>query len=256
MDRSAFARMQQLEKRHWWFAARRRLIGVMINRFCRLSKAPRILEAGCGSGGNIEFLQGFAPVDAFEYDDQARTAAMEKSGLEIKSGCLPDTVPFADTQYDLIALFDVLEHVEQDRETLTALSGKLKPQGQILLTVPAMPWLWSKHDDLHHHFRRYTYASLLATAKDAGLEVSQAGYFNCFLFPAAVAQRQVKKLLKSDKPDDNMPPAALNAVLTRIFGSERHFLGRIGFPFGLSLYAVLRPKQGETPANQPGQSGQ
>ncbi|WP_313231769.1 methyltransferase domain-containing protein [Sphingobium yanoikuyae] len=136
-------------------------------------------------------------------------------------------------------LLDVLEHVEQDREALAALRDRLAPGGRILLTVPAAPWLWSEHDVLHHHKRRYTAASLHAVARDAGLQVHEKGHFNALLFPVAVLARAVQRLTGRGAATEAAPPTSLNTLLRHVFATERHLLGRVSLPFGLSLYAIL-----------------
>ncbi|MEI4196328.1 class I SAM-dependent methyltransferase [Roseovarius sp. E0-M6] len=239
MERSVYDRMNELESRHWWFTARRAIIASLLKPVLAGKTDAAILEAGCGSGGNLAMLSDFGNVDAFEFDDGARHAAKGKSGLDIRFGALPEDVPFGNQRYDLIGLFDVLEHVEADEASLAALSERLGEGGKIIVTVPAFPLLWSTHDERHHHFRRYTRASLSEAAKKAGLKVSHSSYFNTFLFPLAVAARAVKKLTRSKVPDDRLPPAWVNAVLTRVFGFERHLLGHVRMPFGLSLAAVL-----------------
>lgn len=239
MDRKVYDRMNELEARHWWFVARRRIIASLIERFLDDKPGARLLEAGCGSGGNLEMLGRFGRLDAFEFDADARLHAAEKSALEVRFGALPDAVPFEDSRYDLIGLFDVLEHIEADTASLTALAGRLTDTGKILVTVPAFPFLWSRHDERHHHFRRYTRASLAEVAQQAGLRVRYASYFNFFLFPAAVASRGLKKLTGSETPDDTMPRTWVNAILTRVFATERHLVGRVRLPVGLSLAAVL-----------------
>ncbi len=114
-----------------------------------------------------------------------------------------------------------------------------KPIVKILVTVPAFPFMWSKHDERHHHFRRYTRKGLAEAAHRAGLRVSYSSYFNTFLFPLALLARGVKRLTGSEAPDDRLPPPWINAVLKRVFGFERHLLGHLRLPFGLSLAAVL-----------------
>lgn len=239
MERCVYDRMNELEARHWWFTARRQIIAALIHPLLKEKTNVAILEAGCGSGGNLSMLRHFGKVDAFEFDSVALQAAEEKSGLDIRFGALPDEIPFEDNRYDLIGLFDVLEHVEADEASLAALAGRLSERGKILVTVPAFPFLWSKHDERHHHFRRYTRASLAEVAQKAGLKVSHSNYFNTFLFPLAVASRVLKKLMGRETPDDQLPPAWINAALTHVFGVERHLLGRMSMPFGLSLAAVL-----------------
>ncbi|SEW30323.1 Methyltransferase domain-containing protein [Aliiroseovarius sediminilitoris] len=239
MDRDVYERMNELEAHHWWFVARRDMIETLIRRRTNLPADARILEAGCGSGGNLALLQQFGKVDGFEFDDTARADAIRKSGLGLVFGALPDEVPFEGQEYDLIGLFDVLEHVEPDVASLRALSHHLRPGGKLLVTVPAFPFLWSKHDEAHHHYRRYTRTSLAKVAAEAGLKVTYSSYFNTLLFPLAITARAIKKITGSDAPDDSMPPRWLNRLMRQIFGAERFVLGRIPLPVGLSLGAVL-----------------
>lgn len=240
MDRDVYERMEWLETKHWWFLARRQIIETIISRCVRPNGQIRLLEAGCGTGGNLAMLAKFGSIDAFEFDPLARAAASKQIGREIPFGALPNEIPFGSGQFDLIGLFDVLEHIEDDIASLAALRNTLKPQGVIVVTVPAFPLMWSRHDETHHHFRRYTKRSLKSVAADAGLRVENSFYFNSTLFPLALAMRALKSVIGNETPDDAMPSHVVNETLRRIFAFERHLIGRISLPVGLSLGAVLR----------------
>lgn len=240
MDRLVYERMNAQEAVHWWFAGRRDIIRKTIERLVALPENARILEAGCGTGGNLEMLQRLGDLDAFEFDAAAREIAEQKSALEIPFGALPHDIPKPETHYDLIALFDVLEHIEDDEATLKSLGARLSGDGRLFVTVPALPWLWSSHDVRHHHFRRYTRASLRNVAERAGLEVESSFYFNGLLLPVAIAMRWLKALMRSDAPDDTVPAGWLNRVLYRVFSAERHLIGRLRLPIGLSVCAILK----------------
>ena len=156
----------------------------------------------------------------------------------MKGGLLPHGVQLDDGAYDLIVLLDVLEHIPDDLGTLRALLPKLAKGGRFLVTVPASPWMWSSHDAAHHHHRRYTAASLTRVFDDAGYRVRYRSHFNTVLFPLIAGARLAGKLLKREGGDDAIPPKPLNSLLTKLFGAERHLVGRARLPFGVSLALV------------------
>ena len=241
MEPSIYALMATLEANHWWFAARR-AIAENIIRQLRLPPDAKILDAGCGTGGNLAMLSRYGQVHAMELDDQARQMANAKGIAEVLSGRLPDEVPYQQEQFDLIALLDVLEHVEDDRNTLGVLGSLLKPGGYLLISVPAFPFLWSTHDEVHHHKRRYFLGELKGKLENAGLEIRYASYFNTVLFPLIFGARQLGKLRanKRESGDLIMPHPFINRLLFAIFSSERFVLGRWPLPFGVSAMAIAR----------------
>ena len=241
MERAVYDRMAEIDGEHWWFQARRQIVAALIENEVGPRPGARLLEVGCGTGSNLTMLQHYGAVDAVEPDEPARALASSRSGIAVKGGLLPDGVALDDGAYDLIVLLDVLEHIPDDRGTLEALRGKLAPNGRLLVTVPAMPWLWSAHDVAHHHKRRYTARALSRVFEDAGFRVRYRSHFNTLLFPLIVAARAAGKLLGRESGDDAMPPRPLNSLLKALFASERHLLRRLRLPFGVSLALVAEP---------------
>ncbi|MDQ3144701.1 MAG: class I SAM-dependent methyltransferase [Pseudomonadota bacterium] len=240
MDRAVFDRMAELDQNHWWFTARRRILSQVIERIVRPPADARILELGCGTGHNLDMLARFGRVEASELDDHARTLASKRLGRPIETAALPDLSMLPAASYDLVALLDVLEHVVDDKGSLAAIFTRLKPGGALLVTVPANPWMWSAHDVAHHHHRRYRKREIAALAREAGYTIELLSPFNSLLFPLIAAVRAIGKLRGKEAANDAMPSRPVNTALDRIFGLEAGLIGRLPFPFGVSLVAVLR----------------
>ena len=234
--------MAATESRHWWFVGRRAIIRSLIETHVGQREALHILEAGCGTGGNLALLGQFGQVAAFEHDDAARQHARAATGVDVVPGSLPDGIDHIVGPFDVIGLFDVLEHVEQDRAAIRALAARLAGDGTLIATVPALPFLSSDHDRLHHHHRRYTRQQFAEVLEAGGFRVDYISYFNSLLFPAALLQRLASRIVSSTAGDGSaVPPAPLNWLLTRIFAAERWLLRWGRLPIGLSLCAVCRP---------------
>ena len=239
MDRRVYDRMAELDERHWWYRARRDILADLIARKIGLPADARILEIGCGTGHNLEMLQRFGRADGIEIDAAARSMAEQRLGRTIGSAPLPELSGVEDGAYDLVALLDVLEHVEEDQAALASIAGKLKPGGRILITVPAHPWMWSAHDEVNHHKRRYTRKTLKKVIGDAGLTVDLLSWFNSLLFPLAAAARLAGRVTGNKDSDDKLPPGPLNSLFETVFSLERYALGRLPLPPGVSLVAIV-----------------
>jgi SAM-dependent methyltransferase len=239
MERIVYDRMAELDATHWWYRARRDVLARLIERAVPLPAEARILEVGCGTGHNLPMLQRFGRVDATEIDGFARVIASKRLGHAVRDAALPELKGVPERTYDLVAILDVLEHVEEDRAALASMAQRLRPGGRILLTVPAHPWMWSAHDEVNHHKRRYTKKSFRAAVADAGLKLELLTYFNSLLFPVAAAARLAGRATGNKDSDDALPPAPVNKLLERIFRTEAYAIGRLPFPPGVSLAAIV-----------------
>jgi SAM-dependent methyltransferase len=238
MERVVYQQMAELDDRHWWYRARRRILAELIRREAQLPSNARILEIGCGTGHNLTMLSSFGHVDGLELDDEARALSEKRLGRKVMRSPLPQLTEVRDADYDLIGAFDVIEHIDDDDAALAAIAAKLKPGGKFMMTVPAHPWMWTAHDVANHHKRRYSKRSLKALVEGSPMRLDKIGYFNSLLFPIAVAERAVSKLRGKDDGDVSLPPAPLNGALEAVFAAERYLVGRLPLPPGLSLFAV------------------
>ena len=238
MEREVYEAMAEHDERHWWYRARRQIIAELIRRKVPLPKDAKLLEIGCGTGHNLPMLGEFGSVDALEVDPIARGMAEKRLGRTVLSSPLPALDGLPDDTYDMVAALDVVEHIPDDKAALEGISRVLKPGGKLLMTVPAHQWMWSAHDVVNHHQRRYSKRDFKRLVNESPLKLESIGYLNSLLFPLAMAQRLASKLTGNE--DANLAPPAepINQVLERVFALERRVIGRIPLPPGLSLFAV------------------
>jgi len=230
------------EDRHWWYQGRRRVLEQAIARL-GLPAQARILDAGCDSGRNMVELAHHGIVTGVELSGTSVRLARERETGEVLEGSVMDT-PFDDGSFDLTVSLDVIEHLEDDVGALHELRRVTKPGGALLVTVPAYQWLWSGHDEINHHHRRYNRRTLLAAAREAGWQLESSTHFNFLLLPVAILLRGLERFKPSTTKsslDLWVPPAPLNWVLRQPLNLEAGVIGRGGsIPAGLSLLAVFR----------------
>jgi len=241
MDRIVYDRMAAHDSTHWWYRARRDILADYLTRYGNLPADARILEIGCGTGHNLPMLARFGRVEAIEIDPAARAIAGERLGRPVGDAPLPALPGVERGAYDLVAVLDVVEHIEDDVAALAAMKSLLKPGGKILIAVPAHQWMWSAHDTVNHHHRRYSPKTLRAAIERAGLRPEKLGWMNALLFPLAVAARLAGRLTGRDDSDDSPPAKPLNAAFEAVFRLERHLVGRVPLPPGLSIVTLARP---------------
>lgn len=240
MDEAAFALLERLERDHWWFVGRRHFIEAALTQV----QAPhpwRILDAGAGSGGNLEMLTRHGAVWAFETEPGAAAVARARGLGAVALGHLPDGIPFGDEAFEVIGAFDVIEHLDDPVAALRALRQRLAPGGAIVITVPAYPWLWGPHDEVHQHRRRYTRATLCRDLEVAGLKVRYLTHINLLLLPLAVLQR-MRESVFGYQPEALQVTPWLNRLLLGLWRLEDRWVPRRSLPAGLSLLAVAEAR--------------
>jgi SAM-dependent methyltransferase len=241
MDRDYELQTHQAEDRHWWYRGRRTVLDGAIAAL-ELPPGARILDAGCGSGRNMVDLAAVGTVTGVELSETSVALARERAAGEVIAGSVLE-MPFADASFDLAVSLDVIEHLEDDLGALRELRRTVAPGGALLVTVPAYSWLWSGHDEINHHHRRYTRRSLQRVAELAGWRQLRTTYFNSLLLPMAILLRvldRVNTKTTESSLDLWIPPEPLNRLLELPLTLEAALIARGGrIPAGLSLLSVF-----------------
>jgi len=242
MDRDYERQTHQAEDRHWWYRGRRTVLEGVIAGL-GLPAGARVLDAGCGSGRNMVELARLGTVTGVELSEPSVALARERDVGEVVAGSVLE-MPFADDSFDLAVSLDVIEHLEDDLTAMRELRRTVAPGGALLVTVPAYQWLWSGHDEINHHHRRYTRRTLRRVAEQAGWHQVRTTYFNSLLLPVAIMLRLLERVgtkTTESSLDLWVPPAPLNWLLERPLALEAALIARgASIPAGLSLLAVFR----------------
>jgi SAM-dependent methyltransferase len=240
VDQAAFEWMASREADHWWYVGRRAAIAALLDRL-PLTDSCDVLEAGCGTGGNLYMLQRRGRVSAFEPSEFARAIAGLRSTFPttVADGELPDRLPFGESSFDVVLALDVLEHVDRDADAVRSLVRLARPGGYVVLTVPAHPILFGRHDIRFSHVRRYSRGAFKALCAATGSELRYFTAFNTILGPVAVALRLLERVLPLRYGTGN-PPEPFNSTLAWLFSLEGAVLRRWSLPAGLSYAAILR----------------
>jgi SAM-dependent methyltransferase len=242
MDRDYELQTHQAEDRHWWYRGRRSVLDRVIDGL-HLPARAEILDAGCGSGRNMIDFARHGTVTGVELSATSVEIARRRGAGEVVEGSVLE-MPFEAGRFDLAASLDVIEHLEDDLAALRELRRVVKPGGTLLVTVPAYQWLWSGHDVINHHYRRYTRRTLQRVGEEAGWQQVRTTYFNSLLLPAAILLRVLDRFNRKTTEsslDLWVPPAPLNWLLERPLELEAAMIGCGGrIPAGLSLLAVFR----------------
>jgi SAM-dependent methyltransferase len=223
------------EDDHWWYRGRRAIVGDAVRRLLPEPARPRSLDAGCGGGRMLADLAQIGEATGLEPSPVSRARALERRCADVVDGSL-EQLPFSDSTFDLALALDVLEHLDDDRRALAEMRRVVRPGGGAVVTVPAHPWLWSAHDDLNHHRRRYRRDELEGRAADAGWSIAKRTHFNLLLLPLVLAGR---RLVRGNGLA--IPPAPVNRALQGALQAERVAIASgLRLPAGASLLLELR----------------
>jgi 2-polyprenyl-3-methyl-5-hydroxy-6-metoxy-1,4-benzoquinol methylase len=217
----------EIERSHWWFAGRRAVILAALRQHLR--PGSRVLDFGCGAGGLTAELARQYEVVGVDFSAPA-VAVAKGRGLDVRLVGAGDGLP---TGFDAACAFDVIEHVEDDVDELRRLASAVRPNGLVMVTVPAYRMLWGRMDEVAGHVRRYRLRQLGRAMAAAGLRRLHASYFNSWLFPLIAAGRLAG--FPRENHEIDLPPRAANASLRALFSSEAPLAARLTLPFGVSI---------------------
>jgi len=240
MDKSYYKSYFVLEKEHWFFRVRKKILVSFIKKYVK--SGSKVFDFGCGSGYLAGELQKMGyEVHGLDFEKEAINYGIN-SGIKNLSIISGDKTGYPDESFDLVMSLDALEHIRNERPVVAELLRILKSGGKMILTVPAYQWLWGVQDEVSHHFRRYTMNSLVSVLGEFPvLKIIRKTYYNTLLFPAIAVVRLLSKRLniKNRNSDFEINNRILSVLFYFIFNLETCLLKFINFPFGVSILVIL-----------------
>ena len=243
MDKNYYVEYYNLERENWWFKARLHIIRTQIQQVAAGKGPLKILNIGAATGATSQMLEEFGTVKSIEYDSDCYAFVKERLTIDLEQGSILD-LRFADNEFDIVCAFDVIEHVQDDSKAVSEMFRVCKPDGSVFITVPAFMFLWSKHDEVNHHYRRYTARQLKTLL--TGKRISYISYFYSILFFPITGVRMLGKLIPFKRKGSGsdfglLDSKILNVLFYNLFLTENVWLSkRLPVPFGISLLTVCR----------------
>lgn len=248
VETSVYKQFYELEQEHWWFAGMRTICRDLLKRVVGANDGDRTLtclDVGCGTGLWTKELESFGQVCALDVAPEALAFCRER-GINRLVHATAENLPFKSHSFNLMTAVGVIEHLDDDKQFLAELLRVCRPGGHVLLLTSAYELLWSRHDEIVHHKRRYTNADLRRLLITSGFQVIQNSYVNTFLFPPILAIRLIQRLSsvsgasQNRTPDVVKPASLVNGILYSILWFEAKLMNFISFPFGVGLLTIIR----------------
>ncbi len=242
MKTSKYQEMSELENSYWWHVGRKSIISQQLKKL-GLKGNPKILNIGCGTGGMIPLFEQYGQVTNVDVSGEA-IAFCKKLGYKNTIKYNGHKLPFKSSSFDMVVATDVLEHIEDDSGALKEWARVLRPNGHLLITVPAYQWLWSEHDESLHHHRRYTASQLHSKLNRQGYKVIKRSYAISFSFPLIVGYRLLNSLGGKDKSNKDsgyvILPTPINGFFINLLKLEAQVLKYANLPFGTSIIIIAK----------------
>ncbi len=246
MEKQYYKEYYKLEREHWWFKARLNILEFILQKKIPKNEPLKILNGGAATGATSIMLKKYGEVQSLEYDKDCAAFLADILKEEISCESLTD-LPFSEKTYDLVCAFDVIEHIEDDNKAVSEIHRVLNDDGYVFFSVPTFQILWSEHDEINHHFRRYRLNELEELLKANGFELVYGSYFNFILFFPILLVRVLSKMLPKKKTDKSTGSDFekfssndfLNRMLYKVFSMELTFLKwNIKLPLGVSAMII------------------
>jgi len=225
---------------NWWFLTRNDIIEKILRKY---HKSPdicdlKILDCGCATGNLLNYLKnkGFKNLVGIDNYENLIKNIKEVNVFQMDI-C---NMSFKDDEFDIIISSDILEHIQDDAKAIREMKRVLKKDGVLVVFVPAYKFLWSYHDVINQHKRRYTEKELISKLKTEGFEMLKSSYWNFFAFFPVFIVRIVKNFFRVKSNDFYSFPLFLNFMITHIILLENFLLNYINLPFGVSVFAVSK----------------
>lgn len=225
---------------NWYLGARAEVLATVIGPLCAVPKC-RVVDFGAGIGSILARIDRGAARLGIEGEWELARAGHERHGLDFVVADLAGSIPLASHSADVVVALDVIEHLDDDRGALAEIRRVLKPAGRLVVSVPAFQSLWSRHDELHHHKRRYSKRGLRELVTSSGFTCNRVTYFNSLLFPLVYASRMLERMSSGNRggpTDYDKPPKLIAGLLRHVFGFEARLVPHVDFPIGVSLLAI------------------